>query len=209
MKPTTPGHLLCSLSYMPVDVLPPTFTTRTALQTGLSYRALYQMRDAGELIELSRGVFRSADAPAATFPDLLAIAYRVPVGVICAVSAAAALDLTDELPPRVQVAVPRGRHRPRIAYPPVQVLNFDVATFELGLSHVEAATGEQVRIYDRARTVVDVMRLRHHIGEVIALTVLRRYLQTQSAEPATLLEYARALDVFGPMRAAVDVASAG
>src|SRR5664279_1735886 len=106
MKPTTPGHLLCSLSYMPVDGLPPTLTTRTALQTGLSYRALYQMRDAGELVELSRGVFRSADAPAAPFPDLVSGAYRGPVGVICAGAAAAALHLADELPPRVQVAVP-------------------------------------------------------------------------------------------------------
>ena len=125
-------------------------------------------------------------------------------------SAAAAHDLTDELPPRVQIAVPRGRHRPHISYPPVQVLSFDVATYELGLSLLEAAPGEQVRIYEPARTVVDLMRLRHsHTGEDIALTVLRRYLQTQGAEPATLLEYARALDIFGPMRTAVDVASAG
>jgi predicted transcriptional regulator of viral defense system len=167
------------------------------------------MRDDDELVELSRGVFRSADAPAATFPDLLAVAYRAPIGVICAVSAAAAHNLTDELPPRVQVAVPRGRHRPRIAYPPVQVLNFEVATFELGLSQLEAAPGEQIRIYNPARTVADLMRLRHHLGDDVALTVLRRYLHTQGAVPATLLEYARALDIFGPVQAAVAVALAG
>ena len=55
---------------MLVQPLPPTFTTRTALDAGLSYRDLYQMRDNGELIELSRGVFRSVRAPAASFPDL-------------------------------------------------------------------------------------------------------------------------------------------
>ena len=85
---------------MLVESFPPTFTTRTALAAGLSYRELYRMRDDGELVELSRGVFRCAEAPAATFPDLLAVAYRAPIGVICAVSAAAAHDLTDELPPR-------------------------------------------------------------------------------------------------------------
>ena len=193
---------------MVVQPLPAAFTTRTALDAGLSYRDLYQMRDNGELIELSRGVFRSVDAPAATFPDLLAVAYRAPIGVICAVSAAAAHDLTDEIPHRVQ-AVPRGHHRPSITYPPVQVFSFDVDTFDLGLTRLESAPGEPVRIYDPARTVVDLMRLRHQIGEPIALTVLRRYLRGRSAEPATLLEYARALNVFGPVRAAVDVASAG
>jgi hypothetical protein len=53
------------------------------------------------------------------------------------------------------------------------------------------------------------MRLRHQTGEDVALNVLRRYLRTQGAEPATLLEYARAMDIFGPVRTAVDVASAG
>ena len=194
---------------MLVQPLPPTFTTRTALDAGLSYRDLYQMRDNGELIELSRGVFRSAQAPAATFPDLLAVAYRAPLGVICAVSAAAAHDLTDEIPARVQVAVPRGHHRPTIAYPPVQVFSFDVDTFDLGIAQLEAAPGEAVRIHDPARTVVDLMRLRHQVGEHVALTVLRRHLRGRGAEPAVLLEYARALNVFGPVRAAVDVASAG
>ena len=200
---------MCGLPYILVQPLPPTFTTRTALDAGLSYRDLYQMRDNGELIELSRGVFRSVRAPAASFPDLLAVAYRAPIGVICAVSAAAAHDLTDEVPHRVQVAVPRGHHRPSITYPPVQVFSFDVDTFDLGLTRLNAAPGEPVRIYDPARTVVDLMRLRHQIGEPIALTVLRRYLRGRSAEPATLLEYARALNVFGPVRAAVDAASAG
>jgi predicted transcriptional regulator of viral defense system len=209
MKFSTLGSLVCRLSYILVESLPPTFTTRTAIAAGLSYRALYQLRDDGELVELSRGVFRSAEAPAATFPDLLAVAYRTPIGVICAVSAAAAHNLTDELPPRAQVAVPRGHHRPRIAYPPAQVLSFDVATFELGLGQLEAAPGEQIRIYSPTRTVVDLMRLRRQIGENTALTVLNRYLRTSAAEPAILLEYARALGVLGPVRAAVDVASAG
>lgn len=200
---------MCRLSCMLVQALPATFTTGMALAAGLSYRELYRLRDDGDLVELSRGVFRSADAPPATFPDLLAVAYRAPTGVICAVSAAAAHNLTDELPARVQVAVPRGHHRPRIAYPPVQVLNFDVATFELGLSSLEAAPGERIRIYNPTRTAVDLMRLRRQIGEDIALTVLRRYLRTHSAEPAVLMEYARVLDVFGPVRAAVEVATAG
>ena len=69
----------------------------------------------------------------------------------------------------------------------MQVLSFDVATFELGLGQLEAAPDEQIRIYNPARTVVDLMRLRRQIGENIALTVLHRYLRTRGAEPATLL----------------------
>jgi predicted transcriptional regulator of viral defense system len=189
------------------DKLPPTFTTRTARELGVHPRELYAWRDAGEITELSRGVFRRADAPPASYPDILAVAYRAPRAVICCLSAAVVHELTDELPGRVQVAVPKGSHPPEISYPPASVLRFDAETFELGLSAFEAAPEERVRVYDAARTVADLMRLRHRFGEPAAHIALNRYLSQPTARPALLLTYARALGIFGPMRTALDIAS--
>lgn len=84
------------------------------------------------------------------------------------------------------------------------MFRFAVATFELGLSSAEAAPGEDVRVYSAERAVVDLMRLRHRLGEPLALGALRRYLRRRSARPGELLSLARALDVLGPVRAAVD-----
>lgn len=97
------------------------------------------MRDTGELIELSRGVFRQAEAPTPNLPDLLAVAHRVPTGIVCCVSALVVYDLTDEIPSTVQIAIPRRQRPPRIDHPPTEVFRFAGATFELGLSSVEAA----------------------------------------------------------------------
>jgi predicted transcriptional regulator of viral defense system len=171
-------------------------------------RELYTWRDAGEIIELSRGVFRRTDAPPASYPDLLAVAYRAPRGILCCLSAAVVHDLTDEQPREVQVAVPKGSHPPEISYPPAAVFRFDAATFELGLSAFDAAPQEPVRVYDAARTVTDLMRLRHRLGEPIAYTALNRYLRQPGSRPALLFTYARALGALGPMRSAVDIASA-
>lgn len=208
MLPLDP--LVATLLSMAVAVteLPPTFTTRSARARGLHVRDLYRMREEGELIELSRGVFRQADAPTPTLPDLLAVAYRVPVGIVCCISALVVHDLTDEIPSAVQIAVPRSHRPPRISYPPTDVFRFANATFELGVSTVEAAPGEQVRIYGAERSVVDLMRLRRRLGESLALGALRRYLRRRDARPGELLALARALDVLGPLRAALDVASA-
>ena len=189
--------------------LPPTFATETALATGVSPRDLYNARDTGEILELSRGVFRRADAPAASFPDLLAVAYRNPTSIVCLLSAAVVHDLTDEIPPAVKIAVPRSSHPPRIAFPPTAVFRFEPRTFELGLTHLEAAPGESVRIYDPPRTVVDLMRLRHRIGEPTALIALQRYLRRRDARPPELLNMAEDLRVYGPVLHALDVASAG
>jgi predicted transcriptional regulator of viral defense system len=190
------------------DALPPTFTAKTARDLGVHPRQLYAWRDAGEIAELSRGVFRRADAPPASYPDILAVAYRVPRAVVCCLSAAVVHDLTDELPGSVQVAVPKGSHLPRIDYPPATVLRFDPQTFELGLSAVDAAPGEPVRVYDAARTVTDLMRLRHRFGEPVAHAALNRYLAQSGSRPALLLSYARSLRAFGPVRTALDIASA-
>jgi hypothetical protein len=192
-----------------IDALPPTFTTETALAEGISPRDLYAARDAGGILELSRGVFRRADAPPASLPDLLAVAYRNPRAIACLLSAAAVHDLTDEIPQAVQIAVPRLSHPPQIAFPPTAVFRFEPSTFELGLATAEAAPGEYVRIYDPTRTVVDLMRLRHRVGEPTALAALRRYLHRRDARPAELLRLAEKLRVHGPVLRALDVASAG
>jgi len=191
------------------DEVPDTFTTRTARELGVHPRDLYKWRDNGDLIELSRGVFRRADAPPATYPDLLAVAYRAPRAVTCCVSAAAVHDLTDEIPAMAQIAVPRRDRPPRISYPPTEVFRFEDASFELGLSRVEAAKGELVRIYGPERTVVDLMRLRHRLGEPLAYEALRRYLRRRDAKPAVVLRLAARLDVDGPVRFALDAVGTG
>ncbi len=188
--------------------LPDTFTTGTARGRGVHPRDLYAWRDAGAVVELSRGVFRRADAAAPSWPDLLAVAYRAPRAIVCCVSAAVVHGLTDEMPGAVQIAVAARSHPPRIEYPPTSVFRFEEATFEIGASQVDAAPGEPVRIYDAARTVVDLIRLRHRLGEPIAFGALNRYLRAGGARTGLLLEYAERLDAFGPVARALDVANA-
>jgi hypothetical protein len=197
------------LSMVAITDLPPTFTTAAARDSGLHPRDLYAARDAGLILELSHGVFRRADAAPASFPDLLAVAYRNSTAITCLVSAAAVHDLTDEIPAAVQIAVPRTSRPPKISFPPTAVFRFEPSSFELGLTSLEAAPGEYVRIYDPTRTVVDLMRLRHRVGEPTALAALHRYLRRRDSRPAELLELAATLRVHGPVLHALDVASAG
>lgn len=202
------GSRVTILSVSRLASLPATFTTSTALGRGVHPRELYRWRDDGDVVELSRGVFRQADAPPASYPDLLAVAQRSPIAIVCCRTAAAAHELSDEIPSSVQLAVPSRRRPPRITYPPTEVLRFDAVNFELGLSRIEAAPDEWVRIYDPARTVIDLMRLRGRFGEPLAHAALQRYLQRRDVRPPALLAMATRLDVLGPVRQALDVAMA-
>lgn len=185
--------------------LPQTFTTREAQEQGVSRSHLHRLKHAGVVIELSRGVYRKADAPETAHLDLLAISHRVPRAVVCLVSALALHELTDEVPAAAQFAVPRSRNRPMVSYPPAEFVRFDPATFELGIEAFEVAPDESIPVYSAARSVVDAMRLRHRIGEGLAFQALRRYMTRPRARASELVSYGRQLGVEGPVRNAIEV----
>lgn len=186
--------------------LGPVFRSGEAVDAGVSWRDLYGLRDSGEIIELSRGLFQLADQNLENV-DFVAVCGRVPDGMICLDSALAYWDLTDEIPRRVHVAVPTGSHRPMIDYPPSQVHVFAASTFALGRQEVVGQVGERFYISDRERTVVDVFRLRHVVGEDLAYAALREYLRSRP-KLARLAEVAQALRTWGPVRDALQVLQA-
>ncbi len=174
------------------------------IEGGARWEDLYRLRGSGELIELSRGIYRVADAPPTAYLDLLAVCRRAPEGMICLNSAASFWDLSDEMPDAVHLAIARGKHRPRIAYPPTRVHVFAAATFSFGRAMEKIDSGEMIAVSSRERTVVDLMRLRSRIGSDLALGALRRYLQGGDARPADLLAMARRLRVGSVMAKAME-----
>ena len=181
------------------------FRAKDAAEGGVHWRDLYALRDEGFLVELSRGVFRLADAEMSPYLDLIAVSRRSPQGVICLNSALSFWDLTDEVPAEVHLAVPRGTHRPRISYPPVRVHVFVAGTFELGRERVRLESGEEICIYSPERSVVDAMRLRGQVGADVAYEALRLYLRSPGASPGDLLRLARRLKAGKPMADALEV----
>mgnify|MGYP001796881513 CR=1 FL=1 len=102
------------------------------------------------------------------------------------------------------VGCPGGASVEWVAVPPTEVWDFDPVSVGLGVPELEVAPGGRGRVCGPARSVVDVMRLRHRVGEPVALRALRHWVQRPDADLAELLDYARALDVEGPVRQAVE-----
>lgn len=182
-----------------------TFRAGDAAKAGVHPRDLYALRDEGLLVELSRGVYRLAEAEMNPYLDLMAVSRRSPHGAICLNSALSFWDLTDEVPSEVHLAVPRGTHRPIIDYPPVRVHVFAASTFDLGRERVRLDSGEKVYVYSPERSVVDAMRLRGQVGTDIAYEALRRYLRRPGASTGNLLRLAKQLRTGGPMSDALEV----
>ncbi|MYW63656.1 hypothetical protein GTY65_06125 [Streptomyces sp. SID8379] len=185
--------------------LSPTFTTAQARQALLSPRDLAHLVTEAEIDELSRGVYRRADAPETAHADLLAVCARASHAVVCGESALALHELIDDIPAAVHIAVPRGTRRPTISYPPTVVAQYAAKTFDLGIERFEAAPGEAIPMYNAARSVVDAMRHRSRLGETLALSALGRYLRRSGrGGVGELQNVARELDALSVVRPAVE-----
>ena len=61
------------------------------------------------------------------------------------------------------------------------------------LHGIEAAPGEFIAVYSAERTVADCMRLRHRVGDTVAIRALRTYLSRHRNRAADLMAIARQL----------------
>lgn len=173
--------------------------TSEALRLGIHPRTLYAMRDQGLLERLSRGLYRLADLPPLGNPDLVAVALKVPGGVICLISALAYHELTTQIPHEVYLALPRGAEPPRLEHPPVRVFWFTGKAFTEGVETHEV-DGVLVRIYGVEKTLADCFKYRNKIGLDTAVEALRRYVRGRRAHIDTLMRYARICRVEKVMR---------
>ena len=164
--------------------------TAEALRLGIHPRTLYALRDTGVLLQLSRGVYRLADLPPLTNPDLVTVALRLPQAVICLVSALAFHDLTTQVPHAVDVALRSGAGRPALDYPPLRTFWFSGPAWSEGVE-VRQLDDTPVRIYGPEKTVADCFKFRHKLGMDIALEAVRLYRKRKDFNIGTLLTYAR------------------
>jgi len=164
--------------------------TKEALAAGVHPRTLYAMHRNGELERLARGLYRLAELPTPTDPDLATVAKRVPQGVICLISALAHHGLTTQIPHVVDLALPRTARRPALDYPPLRVFRFSGQAFEAGIeTHV--MDGVAVRIYSPEKTLADCFKFRNKIGLDVAIEAIRAYRARRDARLERVLEYAR------------------
>lgn len=170
------------------DDMPAIFTHADARSRGISDRVLYGWRDRGLVEQLARGIFVQPDLPAD--PDLIEIAVRASDATLCLTTALARHELTDDIPPTIDVALPRSRRAPRTSAPATWH-RFDEDTFDIGRDELTVFGALTIGIYDAPRSIVDAFRLRHLYGEELAVDAVRRWLTRRGNQPAELLDIAR------------------
>lgn len=164
---------------------------------GVTAAAVSRMLANGQIVQLGRGLYQLPDAPLDVNNALAQAAKRVPKGIICLTSALAFHELTDTIPSRVWMAIGPKDWRPRVTSPAIQFVRFGPKVLEKGVKE-HVIEGVSVRIYNPAKTVVDLFRYRHRAGKRyqkspglnLAIEGLREALRLRKATPSEIARYA-------------------
>ncbi|MGO9686696.1 MAG: type IV toxin-antitoxin system AbiEi family antitoxin domain-containing protein [Beijerinckiaceae bacterium] len=164
---------------------------------GITAATLTRMREKGLILQLSRGLYQLPAAGGDINHALAEAAKLVPKGVVCLVSALAFHQLTDTIPRSVWMAIRPKDRRPAVTQPPLQIVRFREKMLHAGIEE-HRIEGVTVRIYNVAKTVVDLFRYRQSAGRRykkspglnLALEGMREALRQRKATPAQIAEYA-------------------
>lgn len=167
-------------------------------QAGITATTVSRMERAGEVVRLARGLYQLPDAALDAQQSLAEAARLVPKGVICLASALAFHGLTDQMPPKVWIAIGRKDWRPRLTYPPVRIARFSDEQLRRGVERKKIA-GTLVPVFGVAKTVADLFRYRRTVGDAIAIEGLRQALRRRKASPAEIAREAQAAGIWGAM----------
>lgn len=156
----------------------------------LSWRDVDEAMARGEVERIAPGTYARTGQVDDDAASLASIALRKPSATICLLSALDRHDLTDAIPSRIDIAVPRRSRALAAPYSRITWHHFDDRTFNIGREQVEVVDGIFIGLYGANRTIIDVFRLRHIVGGDTANEALKRWLGQPGSHPAELLKMA-------------------
>lgn len=168
---------------------------RTSELKSLGYhsRKIVKLLDRGILSKIKTGVYELAKE---TVPDEVMLMKLFPSAVIYLESALQHYNYTNRIPATWQLAVDKNisKQQFKISYPPVTPFYLSSKYLEIGVTNYEM-NGVKIRIYDKERTICDVVRYENKLEREVFNTAIQSYIKNKEKNISRLMEYAKKLRV--------------
>lgn len=171
-----------------------TMTTAQMNKEKLYYRDIQRMLDEGLIEKVKRGYYHWIEDYGTS--EVALINSLFPDAVLCMETALFYYKYSDRNPAEWNITVDKNtsRQRTKIDYPFVKAYRVEPALLSLGETNgiIEFTT---VRIYDRDRTICDVLRNMSKMDKEIFNKAIQSYVKDPQKNIPNLMEYAKALRV--------------
>ena len=176
--------------------------TKDIIEAGISKQLLSKYVKKGYIERVAQGVYLSKDA----FEDAMYVLQARSKKAIFSHETALYLhDLTDRDPLQYTVTLPSGYNASNFKNDGIYVYFIKNDLLNLGVEYGKTPFGRNIRVYNKERTICDIVRNRNVIDSAIINEGIRRYLSEKEKDIPKLLQYAEKFRVEKIIRQYVEV----
>lgn len=160
---------------------------------GLSSRQIKKLLDDNVITKIKRGYYELSDN---VYPEEVIIARLFPRAVIFLESALMYYEYTDRIPSAWQIAVDRDSEKSqyKIDYPLIEPFYLEPKFLKIGLDTI-IVEGVMIKIFDRDRTICDVLRYEKKLEREIFSNAIKRYIKDPKKNVRNLFRYAEIFNI--------------
>lgn len=173
--------------------------SKDVVQNGFTRAQIAELLRAGEIEQVSRGLYICKGGPVLPNTGLAEVSARYPKVVFCLLSALQFHRITTQLPHEIWCAIEGSSRAPHLDYPPLRVVRFVGRAYSEGIEN-HSISGVMVRVYSPAKTVADLFRFRNKIGLDVAMEALKETIRNKKASLDDIRKMAQLRGVYTVMR---------
>lgn len=176
--------------------------TKNAIEAGISKHALYNfIRDNG-FEKAAHGVYAS---PETWEDENYILSLRCPQGVLSHDEALYYHGLTDREPLQKTITIYTGYGTSRMVADGIKVFTVKKELLDIGKEIVKTSYGHDIPLYNRERTICDLIRSRNRFEIQDFQTALKTYVMGKNKNLNRLMEYAKLFHVDKKIREYMEV----
>ena len=176
--------------------------TSVVLDHDVSKKTLANYIEARGLERAAHGVYMAEDAWKDDYYLLYARNHKI---VFSHESALYLYTFMDRQHSVTTVTVPKNYNSTHITKQGIRVIHTKTEWYDMGITHVKTSFGNEVPVYDRERTLCDIIRAKKDVEIQTFQTAVREYMSSSGKNLGNLMRYAKALGVENEVRTYTEV----
>ena len=176
--------------------------TAAVLEHNVSKRTLAKYVAERGLVRVAHGVYMAEDA---WEDDYYILSLRNSRIVFSYESALYLHGLMDKEPAATTVTVPKDYNAVHIVRQDVRVIHSKPEWYSIGISSARTVFGNTVPVYDRERTICDIVRSKKDIEIQTFQTAMKEYMSSKGKNLGNLISYAREFGLENEVRTYTEV----
>ena len=176
--------------------------TKNAIEAGISKHALYNFIRNNGFEKAAHGVYAS---PETWEDENYILSLRCPQGVLSHDEALYYHGLTDREPLQKTITIYTGYGTSRMVADGIKVFTVKKELLDIGKEIVKTSYGHDIPLYNRERTICDLIRSRNRFEIQDFQTALKTYIMGKNKNLNRLMEYAKLFHVEKKIREYMEV----